>query len=177
MSWKRSLCNGLVKCLPATRAYRLKTWVYRLAGFEIAPTARLVSSVRIFGTFDLSIGHDSFVGHEVLITGGDCTITIGACVDIAPRVTIVAGTHQIDMIHEHSAGQGHSLDITIEDGVWIGAGATILGGVTIGKKAVIAAGSIVTSDVPAYTLAAGVPCVPKKTWLTAEQRWLKLKAA
>lgn len=177
MSFRRALGNALVGLLPATRAYRLKTWLFRQAGINIAHSARLVSSVRIYGTMDLAIGSDTFLGHEVLICGGDCEIFIGDCVDIAPRVSIIAGTHHFDMVNPHSAGAGYSKDIRIEDGAWIGAGTTILGGVTIGRKAVIAAGSTVINDIPAYAVAAGVPCVPKKVWQATDGQWLRCKAA
>jgi maltose O-acetyltransferase len=166
-----------MRWVPATRLYPFKAWLLRKAGYAVASTARIVSSARIWGTMRLHIGDDSFVGHEVLICGGDCEIFIGDCVDIAPRVSIIAGTHHIDMVNPHSAGAGYSKDIRIEDGAWIGAGTTILGGVTIGRKAVIAAGSVVTSDIPAFTLAAGVPCRPRKTWQTVRQQWSRLEAA
>ena len=52
----------------------------------------------------------------------------------------------------------YSFPIVIEDGAWIGAGAIILPGITIGEYAVIGAGSVVTKDIPAYTIAAGNPC-------------------
>jgi acetyltransferase-like isoleucine patch superfamily enzyme len=53
--------------------------------------------------------------------------------------------------------------IVIEDDVWIGARATILGGVTVGKGAIIAAGAVVTKDVPPYTIVAGIPAKPLRT--------------
>ena len=61
------------------------------------------------------------------------------------------------MADSRSAGPGLSKPITVHDGAWIGANCTVLGGVTIGKKAVVAAGSLVNHDVPAYSLVAGVP--------------------
>jgi acetyltransferase-like isoleucine patch superfamily enzyme len=143
----------------------------------VDPSARITSSVKILGLSQLSIGADTFVGHEVLISGGDCAIVIGRSVDIAPRVTLVAGSHQVDMTGEHSAGEGFSRDIVIEDGAWIGAGAILLGGVTIGRKAVIAAGSVVTEDIPPMTMAAGVPCRPKKFWQPQTNSWVLAKAA
>jgi acetyltransferase-like isoleucine patch superfamily enzyme len=49
------------------------------------------------------------------------------------------------------------LPVTIKKGVWIGCGVTILGGVTIGEYSVVAAGAVVTRDVPSYSVVAGVP--------------------
>lgn len=48
--------------------------------------------------------------------------------------------------------------ITIEDNVWIGAGVHIMGRVTVGKNSIIGAGSVVTKDIPANVIAAGIPC-------------------
>lgn len=81
--------------------------------------------------------------------------------DISGRVNIITGTHQIGTIEE-AAGEGYGKDITIEDGVWIGFGSTILPGVTIGKAAIIAAGSVVTHNVAPGTMVAGVPAKFKK---------------
>jgi maltose O-acetyltransferase len=171
MSFRQHLGNLAIRLLPPTRAYPLKNWLLRRMGAEVAPTARVVSSMRWWGTVDLKIGHDTFIGHEVLITGGDASISIGNCVDIAPRVTIVAGTHEVDMCGAHSAGRSHSLNVRIEDGVWIGAGAIILGGVTIGRKAVVGAGSVVTKSIPPFAVAAGVPCRVRKVWSTSDKSW------
>jgi acetyltransferase-like isoleucine patch superfamily enzyme len=68
------------------------------------------------------------------------------------------------MLNVRSAGNNIGLDITIKDGVWVGFGTLILPGVTIGEKAIIGAGSVVTKDIPAYTIAVGIPCKPIKKW-------------
>lgn len=60
-------------------------------------------------------------------------------------------------------------NVTIGDGVWIGEGVKILPGVNIGKKTVIGAGSVVTNDIPAYTIAVGNPCRVIKKW--AGDKW------
>lgn len=165
MRFVQFIVRHLIRCLPATRCYPLKSWLLRRSGIMIHPTARIASSVLFCSSqVNVVIGKDVFIGHEVLISGGDSTITIGDYVDIAPRVVIVSGTHQIDMHGEHSAGEGYSLDIQIEDGVWVGASSTIIGGVTIGKKSIIAAGSTVVTSIPPYVLAAGTPCRPIKKW-------------
>jgi maltose O-acetyltransferase len=147
-------------------------------GVEVVGAPRIASSVRIYGDLRLNLGDDAFLGHDVLIAGGRSHVTIGDCVDIGPRVSLLTGTHETDMLGRHSAGAGYSRDIVIEDGAWIGAGSTILGGVTIGRKAVIAAGSVVTRDVPPFTLAAGVPCRVKKVWRHDRAVWsLQAEAA
>jgi len=104
----------------------------------------------------LSIGNNSFVGHDTLIAGGDALVRIGQNVDIAPRCVIVAGTHEIGD-STHRAGKGMSQGISIGDGTWIGANSTILGGVCIGQGCVIAAGSLVREDIDSNCLVAGNP--------------------
>ena len=69
----------------------------------------------------------------------------------------VSGSHVIDPVGHRAAGQGFSLPIKIGAGSWIGAGATILGGVTLGEKCVVAAGALVKDDFPAQSVIAGVP--------------------
>ena len=166
------LYNTIAALLPETRLYRLKAELLRLSGYNISRSARIVSSARYYGSFSLSVGDDSYIGHDVLIAGGSCNISIGNACDLAPRVGLVAGSHEVDMNGAHTAGSGYSRDIVIEDGVWIGTGATVLGGVRIGRKAIIAAGSVVTSDVPPFSLAAGIPARVMKTWNSKEQCWI-----
>ncbi len=165
------LARRAIKLFPSTRCYALKALLLRGAGFDVSRTARIVSSVDVVGQFRLIVGDDTFLGHQVLLVGGESTIHIGQHVDIGPRVCIVTGTHAVDMHHEHSAGVGYSLDVRIEDGVWVGAHSTILPGVTIGRKAVIGAGSVVNKDIPPYVMAAGVPCRPIKWWDRSLGRW------
>ncbi len=96
-------------------------------------------------------------------------MNIGENVFIAPGVVISAATYPLDAQRRVSRHfQSHP--ITIGDCVWIGANATILTGVTIGKNAVIAAGAVVTHDVPANTLVGGVPARVIKTITQSEQK-------
>ena len=174
MKWtniKLYFVNHFTSMLPDTRLYSFKAVLYQHCGFKIHKTARIVSSTNILGNFSLEIGKDTFIGHDVLISGGDSCIKIGSYVDIAPRVCIVSGTHEMDMIGLHTAGKGLSKDITIDDGVWIGANSTVIGGVSIGKKSVIAAGSVVINDIPEYVIAGGVPCKPLRQWNKSEKIW------
>lgn len=154
---RRWLCNRFVGLLPPTRFYPQKAALWRLAGVAAAADARLTSSVEIWTNGRVSIGSDSFIGHQTLLIGGMAEIAIGARCDIGPRVMLVTGTHE-DGGEERAAGEGKSLPITIGDGVWIGANATVLGGVEIGEGAIIGAGSLVNRSIPPYSVAAGVPC-------------------
>jgi len=165
------LINGVFALLPLTRLFKFKAMLLAFSGVNISRTARIVSSVRIVGTGLFEIGEDTFIGHRVFISCSPPGITIGSFVDIAPKVTIVNGTHELDMVGARTAGAGKCLPIIIGNGVWIGAAAVILPGVTIGEKAMIAAGAVVNKDVPAYSLAAGVPCRIIKHWNPTTKAW------
>lgn len=89
-------------------------------------------------------------------------ISVGAKVDIAPKVYIGTGTHIVDPVGERTAGQGISKDVVIEDGVWIGTGSILLPGTRIGRKSIIAAGAVVTGNIGSLCIAAGVPAKPIK---------------
>ncbi len=82
--------------------------------------------------------------------------TIGNRVNIGPFVRLITDDHEIGS-SERRAGQVVYKPIVIGDGTWIGASATIVGGVTVGESSVVAAGSVVVSDVPPNTLVGGVP--------------------
>jgi len=153
------LSSLLLPLLPATRAMAVKRALLRFAGANVGPQVSICSSARFLVSGKLTIGPRSWIGHDVLITGGDADIIIGADVDVAPRVTIVTGTHAKGC-GERAAGAGESHPITIGDGSWIGACATVLGGVTIGERAIVAAGALVREDVPAHGLVVGVPAKP-----------------
>lgn len=174
MTARLALINRLISALPLTRLYKAKALLYRYAGLEIHPSARIVSSARFWGEGRISVGADTFIGHDVLVLAGQAAVSIGSCVDIGPRVTIVNGTHEIDMENLHSAGRGYSLDIVIGDGVWIGAGSTIIAGCRIGAKSIIAAGSVVTADIPAEVISVGVPCRPVKIWDGEAKQWIRV---
>ena len=85
-------------------------------------------------------------------------IRIGNDVRIAPHVMIIAANHKFDDVSRPIAKQGvEGKSIVIEDDVWIAGRANIMAGVTIGRGSVVAAGAVVTHDVPPYSVVAGVP--------------------
>jgi len=85
------------------------------------------------------------------------TITIGSRTLFGPNVQIYAAMHPMDH-NERASGLEYGKPVSIGDDVWIGGSAIICPGVTIGDRAVIGAGSVVTKDIPAGVFAAGNPC-------------------
>lgn len=156
----RYVVNLLLFFLPSSRLYSLKRLLMSISGINVGKNVR-VMRIRVDGVH-LIIGDNSFIGDETFITGGITTVSIGKNCDISARVNIVTGSHRIGTLSQ-AAGEDYAEDIVIEDGVWIGFGATILHGVTIGKGSIIAAGSVVTTNIPSGVLAAGVPAKVKKT--------------
>jgi galactoside O-acetyltransferase len=86
------------------------------------------------------------------------TIRIGESCLIGPNVVMRTANHRYDNPNLFICQQGHIPgDIDIEDDVWIAANAVILGGVHIGRGAIVGAGAVVTKDVPSMAIAVGVP--------------------
>jgi acetyltransferase-like isoleucine patch superfamily enzyme len=105
----------------------------------------------------IRIGRDSLIG-EYCILRGQGGISIGDRVYLAPQVQMLAVNHVFENPEIPIIEQGITCEgITVEDDVWIGAGAVITDGVTVGRGAVIAAGAVVTKDVPAHTVVGGIP--------------------
>lgn len=83
-------------------------------------------------------------------------VRIGSRVLLGPSVSILAATHETD-VRSRRAGVEYARPVTIGDDCWIGAGVTIMPGVTVGKGCTIGAGSVVTRDVPDFSVAVGSP--------------------
>ncbi len=122
-------------------------------GYEIGENTRIVGPIHNTGT--LRIGANCWIGCSLTVHGNG-TVTISDNCDIAPDVTFLTGGHQIGG-PERRAGTGEKYAITVGRGVWIGARAVVLGNTCIGDGSVVAACACVVKDVPANTLAAGVP--------------------
>lgn len=143
--------------LPQTRFFGLKRWLLAAAGAHVGRDVRIVSSCRFYVGGGLTIGPGTWLGEDLLVTGGKADVTIGARCDIGPRVTLVTGSHRLWEDETRAAGSSFSAPIKIGDGVWIGAGVIVLGGVTVGDRAFLAAGAVVTTDVPADSMVGGSP--------------------
>jgi acetyltransferase-like isoleucine patch superfamily enzyme len=126
----------------------------------------------------LEIGNDVYIGKYCTI---ECDGYIGNNVLIANNVGLIGRyDHDFSTVgvpvrqspwigHADYSGPGQGLCIHIEDDVWVGYGSIVLTGVKIGQGAIIAAGSVVTRDVPPYGIAVGNPAVVKKYRFTPDQ--------
>jgi maltose O-acetyltransferase len=142
--------------------------LYRWCGATVGSNVRIVSSARFYLNGKLAIGDNTWVGHEVLIIGGAADVSIGDNCDIGPRVSLVTGSHRFGAVEGGAAGDGYSEPISLEDGVWLGASVTVLGGVTIGAGSMVAAGALVREDVSTNVVAAGVPAKVVQNTVTQE---------
>lgn len=105
----------------------------------------------------LLMGDHSNIGAYSYI-GCSGWIDIGSHVMMGPRVSLLAENHNIDRTDIPMKDQGVTRSfIRIQDDCWIGAGSTILAGVTVGRGSVIAAGAVVTHDIKSETIVGGVP--------------------
>jgi maltose O-acetyltransferase len=138
---------------------KVRFGLLRLAGvrteaWNIAPRC-------YFGTNNVEIGRGTFVNRGCVFDGL-AQIRIGERCALGMGVMLVTSTHPI-AAHERRAGDVEGQPVTIGDGCWIGARATILPGVTVGNGAVIAAGAVVVSDCEPDTVYAGVPARPVRS--------------
>lgn len=104
---------------------------------------------------DVVIGNHTRIGLHNTVIG---PVTIGNHVNLAQGITVTALNHNFENPDKRIDEQGVSTNpVTIGDDIWIGANAVILPGVSIGNHSVVAAGAVVTKDVPPHSLVAGVP--------------------
>ncbi|WP_200974985.1 DapH/DapD/GlmU-related protein [Echinicola sp. 20G] len=105
----------------------------------------------------LKVGNNSSIGHYAYI-GCSGYIEIGDNVMMSPRVSIYSENHNFDDTESPMMEQGVTRSFAkIEDDCWIASNSIILAGVTVGKGSVVAAGSVVTKDIPPYSIVGGNP--------------------
>ena len=136
------------------RSARMDTPPYRkfsLGNYSVVESFACINNA----VGDVLIGDYTRIGLHNTIIG---PVKIGHHVNLAQGITVTALNHNFDDTNKRIDEQGVSTNaVTIEDDVWIGANAVILPGVTIGNHCVVAAGAVVTKDVPPHSLVVGVP--------------------
>jgi acetyltransferase-like isoleucine patch superfamily enzyme len=125
-----------------------------LIGRKVDDSFSLVPPFYTTGGENIRVGRNVFINQNCTLydLGG---IDIADDVMIGPNVSIITSGHPLDPAQRRACVIAKP--VVIERNVWIAAGATIIGGVTIGENAVVAAGSVVTRDVPPNTLVGGNP--------------------
>ena len=106
--------------------------------------------------YNIEVGENFFMNFNCVILDG-AKVTFGDNVFIAPGCAFYTAGHPLDA-EQRNKGLEYALPIRVGDNVWIGGNVIVLPGVTIGDNCVIGAGSVVTRDIPAGTVAAGNPC-------------------
>jgi acetyltransferase-like isoleucine patch superfamily enzyme len=110
----------------------------------------------------IKIGNDVYICPGATFSASESYIKIGDKIMFGPNVTIMGGDHNTSMVGEYMYDVNdklpeNDLPVIIENDVWVGAGAIILKGVTIGQGSIVAAGAVVNSNVPKYAIAGGTP--------------------
>ena len=127
----------------------------------------LPATVTIYPPFYTDHGLNLDLAERVFVNQG-CTfldlagIRLAERVMVGPKVTFITGGHPVDPAERKLYLTGAPIDVA--ENVWIGAGATILPGVSIGRDAVIAAGAFVADDVPAASLVTGPKAAVRRRW-------------
>ena len=142
----------------------IRPLLYRLAGMRIGARTRFYGRVDIEGVGP--IARNVTIGESCMFTtplylNASGEIRVGNHVVIGHHAMIITDDHRMDS-PDQRCGERYARPVVVEDAVWIAARVTILPGVTLGRGCVVAAGALVTRDVPPHTLVAGVPARPIK---------------
>ena len=155
----RIICNGIYIIL-----YKIKSLISYNSRSHFAECGEnvYVGHDCDFIHKNIYCGHHIYIGERASFKSSIAKIYIGNYVMFGPNVTIRGGNHRIDIVGEYMYNVRDKLpendaDVHIKDDVWVGCNATILKGVTIGEGAVVAAGAIITKDVPPYAIVGGNP--------------------
>lgn len=152
------LCYDFNMARPTAREQR--TALEQLLGTQLPDGLTVLAPVYFdYGKYT-RLGKNVFVNHGCYFMDGG-TVTIGDNVFIGPFCGFYTASHPMHYA-DRNKGLERALPITVGDNCWFGANVSVLQGVTIGSGCVIAAGSVVTEDVPDNCMVAGVPAVIKK---------------
>ncbi len=133
-----------------------------IKGAKIIAQRFPLNRVRVLGLrwCGYAVGSKVYVGPELIVASiiseKGCSLKIGDRVAIGPRVSIILSSDANWSLISEQIKPIKSF-VILEDDCWIGAGAIILPGITIGKGAIVGAGSVVTKDVPSFVIVAGNP--------------------
>lgn len=155
---KLYLYHLLCLFIPVSRCNKLKSTLLRWCGATVGENVRIMSTAKFYGGYELIIGNDVYIGYGAMIFGhNDSNITIEDHTIIGSQVCLVTGSHKFSIDTPCIEGDGVYANVRVCKGAAISTKSMICPGKTVGEKAHVAAGSVVTHDVPPYTRVAGVP--------------------
>lgn len=147
----------LTRSLPGMLGVSIRFFIHKLLLKHTGGFLLIYPGVYIYHTYAIVVGKTVSINTGAILDGRG-GITIGDFVMIGPNVCIASSNHKYKDRAIPVPLQGHVMKpVRINDEVWIGANATILGGVTLGKGAIVAAGAVVVKDVPENSIVGGVP--------------------
>lgn len=146
----RQLLTDIVMC---SHFHWIRILFMRIYSGHFGSSSSVLRHVELWNPKNIFIGNHVIINQRVFLDGRGSTLTIGDNVDIAAEAMIWTLEHDVSSISHQTT----SAPVVIEDHVWVGCRAQILPGVKIGRGAVIAAGAIVTKDIPANEIWGGVP--------------------
>jgi acetyltransferase-like isoleucine patch superfamily enzyme len=158
---KLRLANLVCGWLPDFGSGVLRSRLYRLVGFEIGARSSIAGNIEFVGGLPgfytrFHVGEGANIANHVTISL-DAEVRLGSNVSVGPYVRIYSGTHSIGPGSNRRGTEVLPKPVCIEAGSWIGLGATILPGVTIGHGSIVAAGAVVDEDLPPDSYAVGNP--------------------
>jgi maltose O-acetyltransferase len=155
-----TLAHALVSCLPEFTLVSLRAALYRWAGIQIARGVTVQGRLHLVGRrkdlTQIQIGEGCILAPGVRI-GLDAPVLVGKNVALGPGVTLCTATHSMGFGSRRMNPALEAGPVTIGDGAWICMNAILLPGVTVEPGAIVAAGSVVSQDVPSHTLVSGSP--------------------
>jgi maltose O-acetyltransferase len=149
------LASGIAHLLPRHSFYRVRTMLYRAGGLRIGRGSIFFGPIVVWGGATFTVGRNCRINSPVHVEL-EADVLLGDHVSIGHGVTFVTANHEIGGAMDR-CGPIRGASIHVENGCWIGAGVLIKPGVTLGRGCVVAAGSVVTADVPPDKLVGGVP--------------------
>lgn len=143
-------------------AYSLGYYVYEHVlwrkSIRLSGKARIHATASIRNAGNIFVGHNSHINHNCCIWAGtQSKIILGDNLLMGPGVKIFSGNHGMRLECPMAFQERAEADVIIGNDVWLGAGSIIVSGVRIGDGTVVAAGSVVTKNLPSYAIAGGVP--------------------
>ncbi|WP_199748415.1 acyltransferase [Pedobacter sp. KBW01] len=122
----------------------------------------------------IQVGDDVFIGPGATLSASESGIVFGNKIMLGPNVTMMGGDHNVMEIGRYmydvvEKKPENDIRIVVEDDVWIGSGATVLKGVTLGEGSIVAAGAVVNKDVPPYAIVGGIPAKVLKMRFTEQE--------